>query len=317
MPTPATAPPTERETFRRDVLSGLLRPRKELPCKYFYDDRGSRLFDAICGLEEYYLTRCELEILRRDGARVAEALGPHCVLIEYGSGSGVKTRLLLELLDRPAAYVPVDISGEHLQRTAARLRDAFPRLAVRPIVADFTAPFPLPALPPGRPVVFFSGSTIGNFMPDEAVALLAGMGRLAGPDGGLLIGADLKKEADILERAYDDARGVTAAFNLNLLERINRELGADFDLRRFRHQARYDAPHGRIEMYLVSLAEHTVRLGDVRISFRRGESIRTEYSHKYGLDDFAALASRAGLGVRRVWTDARRWYSLQYLEVNP
>jgi L-histidine Nalpha-methyltransferase len=316
MPTPPPAVRAcEREAFRRDVLRGLRRPHKELPCKYFYDARGSRLFDAICGLEEYYPTRCELEILRRRGGELAAALGPGCAVIEYGSGSSLKTRLLLERLDRPAAYVPIDVSGEHLLRAAARLRARFPGLDVRPVVADFTGPFGLPELPPAaRRVVYFSGSTIGNFPPDEAVALLAGIRRLCGPGGGLLIGVDLKKDPAVLEPAYDDARGVTAAFNLNLLVRINRELGADFDLCRFRHLAFYDRDHGRIEMHLVSLAEQAVTVGGSVFYFRQGESIRTEYSHKYGLDDFAALASRAGLRVRGVWTDERGWYSVQYLE---
>jgi L-histidine Nalpha-methyltransferase len=313
LPFPAVGAP-EREAFRRDVLHGLRRPHKELPCKYFYDTRGSRLFDAICRLEEYYPTRCEREVLRRHGEEIADALGPGVVVIEYGSGSSLKTRLLLERLRRPAAYVPVDISREHLMRAAERLRARFPGLPVRPVVADFTRPFRLPDLPAGRRVVYFSGSTIGNFPPAEAADLLAGIRRLCGPDGGLLIGVDLKKDVAVLERAYNDARGVTAAFNLNLLERINRELGGDFDPARFRHVAFYDPSHGRIEMHLVSRDEQVVRVGGVAFPFRQGESIRTENSYKYSPEDFATLTGRAGLAVRAVWTDEGGLYSVQYLE---
>jgi L-histidine Nalpha-methyltransferase len=312
LPFPAVGAP-EREAFRRDVLHGLRRPHKELPCKYFYDARGSRLFDAICRLEEYYPTRCEREVLRRHGEELADAIGPGVVVIEYGSGSSLKTRLLLERLRRPAAYVPVDISREHLMHAAERLRARFPGLPVRPVVADFTRPFRLPDLPAGRRVVFFSGSTIGNFPPAEAVDLLAGIRRLCGPDGGLLIGVDLKKDVAVLERAYNDTRGVTAAFNLNLLERINRELGGNFDPARFRHVAFYDPSHGRIEMHLVSRDEQVVRVGGVAFPFRQGESIRTENSYKYSPDDFATLAGRVGLAVRAVWTDEGGLYSVQYL----
>jgi L-histidine N-alpha-methyltransferase len=312
---PSAVRAPECEVFRRDVLHGLRQPHKELPCKYLYDARGSRLFDAICHLEEYYPTRCELEVLRQHGEELAAALGPGIVLIEYGSGSSLKTRLLLGQLRGPATYVPVDISRDHLMRAAERLRTCFPNLPVRPVVADFTRSFRLPDLPAAaRRVVYFSGSTIGNFPPDEAVALLAGIRRLCGADGGLLIGVDLKKDVAILERAYNDARGVTAAFNLNLLERINRELGADFDPGRFRHLAFYDTAHGRIEMHLISLAEQDVRIGNARFHFRQGESIRTENSYKFSPEDFAALAGRAGLTVRSVWTDEGGLYSVQYLE---
>jgi dimethylhistidine N-methyltransferase len=301
--------------FLHNVLHGLRRRRKRLPCKYFYDDAGSALFDRICELDEYYLTRCELDLLRRHAAEMADAAGRGAVLIEYGSGSSLKTRLLLDQMREPAAYVPVDISGEHLGRSAARLRRRYPALPVLPVAADFTQPFELPRLPAaaGRRVVLFSGSTIGNFRPAEAVRLLRQMGRLCGADGALLVAADLKKERTILEAAYNDRLGVTAAFNLNLLTRINRELHADFVVERFRHHAFYNARRGRMEMHLISLADQTVHLGGSALSFARGETVRTEFSYKYSPRDFADLAEQAGLTVERMWTDEKQWFSAQWL----
>jgi L-histidine N-alpha-methyltransferase len=312
-------PPAADDGFLRDVLHGLRRRRKRLPCKYFYDAAGSALFDRICELDEYYLTRCELDLLRRHAAEMAEAAGPGAVLIEYGSGSSLKTRLLLDRLREPAAYVPVDISGDHLNRSAARLRRRYPALPVLPVAADFTQPFELPSLPPvvGRRVVLFSGSTIGNFRPAEAARLLHQMARLCGSDGALLVAADLKKDRAILEAAYNDHLGVTAAFNLNLLTRINRELYADFVVEQFRHHAFYNARRGRMEMHLISLANQTVHLGGAALSFARGESIRTEYSYKYSPKDFADLAARAGLIVERMWTDRKEWFSAQWLTPHP
>jgi L-histidine Nalpha-methyltransferase len=297
----------------RDARHGLLRSPKELPCKYFYDAAGSRLFDAICALPEYYPTRCELAILDREADTIARLIGPECALIEYGSGSSVKTRLLLDRLERPAAYVPVDISSEPLYLAARRLAARYPHLVLRPVAADFTRPFTLPELPGRRRVVYFSGSTIGNFWPSEALALLTDIAHLVGTDGGLLIGVDLKKDADILHAAYNDSQGVTAAFNHNLLVRLNRETGADFDLASFGHYAFYEPTHGRIEMHLISRRVQTVHLGGQTIPFRRGESILTEYSWKYDPDDFAALASRAGLRVEATWTDPDDLYSVWYL----
>lgn len=307
--------PSAADGFLRDVLHGLRRRRKRLPSKYFYDAAGSALFDRICDLDEYYLTRCELDLLRRHAAEMAEAAGPGAALIEYGSGSSLKTRLLLDHLREPAAYVPVDISGEHLNRSAVRLRRRYPALPVLPVTADFTQPFELPPLPPGvgRRVVLFSGSTIGNFRPAEAARLLRQMARLCGPDGALLVAADLKKDRAILEAAYNDRLGVTAAFNLNLLTRINQELHADFAVDRFRHHAFYNPRHGRMEMHLVSLANQTVHIGGVALVFARGETIRTEYSYKYSPSDFAELARRAGLQVERMWTDEKQWFSAQWL----
>lgn len=313
----AVVPEAPAPSFLRDVLEGLGRPQKTLPCKYFYDAEGSRLFDRICELEEYYPTRCERSILERHAADMADLMGPGCMLIEYGSGSSDKTRLLLDQLRGPAAYVPVDISAGHLLRSARRLARRYPLLEVLPVCADFTRPFQLPESRSagGRRIVFFSGSTIGNFGPPEAIGLLRDIVRLVGSGGGLLIGVDLKKERDILERAYNDAAGVTAAFNLNLLARINRELGGDFRLDRFHHHAHYDADQGRIEMHLISREAQTIHVGPAAFSFAAGESICTEYSYKYSLDDFRDLAAQAGLARERVWTDADRLYSVQYLRV--
>jgi dimethylhistidine N-methyltransferase len=305
------------DTFRADVLRGLRRPAKELPCKYFYDEEGSRLFEQICELEEYYLTRTELAIMHRHAGEMADRLGPDCLLVEYGSGSSLKTRLLLDRLPAVAAYVPLDVSCEHLLRSARRLAARYPGLEVLPLCADFTADFslPAPARPPARRVVYFPGSTLGNFGPPAADALLARIAAVCGPGGALLLGIDLKKDVRVLEPAYNDARGVTAAFNLNLLARINRELGADFDLGGFRHHAPYNRRLGCIEMYLVSLRRQEVRLGGEIISFAEGESILTERSFKYDLDEFRARAPRGGLRVEAVWADARKYFAVLYLTV--
>ncbi len=299
----------DSRSFLRDVLAGLSSSPRTLPCKYFYDERGSALFDEICTLEEYYPTRTEAAILRDNAQAIADAAGPGAVLIEYGSGSSVKTRLLLDALDAPAAYVPVDISREHLLRCAAALAREYPALPVLPAAADFTRPFRLPALPEGRRVVYFSGSTIGNFAPAEACRI---MGHIADIADALLIGVDLRKGRDVLEPAYNDARGVTAAFNLNLLARINRELGGDFDLSAWRHRALFNERYGRIEMRLVSVRDQSVRVGGRRFDFGAGEEICTEHSHKYTLPGFASLCRRAGLEVGRVWTDRAGLFSVQF-----
>jgi len=307
--------PAPADALRADVLRGLAAVPKELPSKYFYDEAGSTLFEQICELEEYYPTRTELGIMRRHAAEMAALLGRRCLLIEYGSGSSIKTRLLLDHLAEPAAYVPVDISGAHLRRSAGALAREYPHVVVLPVCADFTHGVDLPrgGRRPARRVVYFPGSTIGNFTPAEAVALLRQTARLCGAGGGLLLGADLKKDPAVLHAAYNDARGVTAAFNLNLLARLNRELGADFRLDQFRHYAPYNPCHGRIEMYLVSRLEQQVRIGPDRFCFAEGEPIRTEYSYKYSPKDLRALAVAAGFEVRQVWTDDRRYFSVLYL----
>lgn len=305
----------DRATFRHDVLTGLRRQPKTLPCKYFYDERGSQLFDHICELEEYYLTRTELAIMRRYAPEMAAALGSGCLLVELGSGSSLKTRLLLDHLE-PVAYVPVDISREHLAKAAAALAADYPSLEVRPVSADYTEDFSLPPVPgTERVAVYFPGSTVGNFSREAAQRFLTRIARLVGAGGALLIGVDLDKDRAILEPAYNDREGVTAAFNLNLLARINRELDGDFDLDHFRHHAFYNAADGRMEIFLVSRAAHSVRIGDARVEFAEGEAICTEHSYKYDLADFRKLAQAAGFCVERVWSDERRYFSVQYLTV--
>lgn len=304
------SPPAK--VFLRDVLAGLRAEPKTLPCKYFYDRRGSQLFERICALDEYYLTRTELGIMRHHAGAIAGALGREAVLIELGSGSSTKTRILLDRLEAPAAYVPVDISRAHLLQTAEALRERYPALPVVPVSADFTRPFELPALPgpARRRVVYFPGSTIGNFSESAADALLRQIASLCGTGGGLLIGIDLKKDAAILEAAYDDARGVTAEFNRNILRRINRELGADFDPEAFEHRAVYDRVRGRVEISLVSRCEQSATLGDETFDFAAGEAIGTEYCHKYDRREFAQRARRAGLELTHTWTDEREYFAV-------
>ena len=303
------------EGFRQDVLSGLRTRPRSLPCKYLYDERGSELFERICDLDEYYPTRTELSIMHRCVPEMARRLGPLCMIIEYGSGSSLKTRILLEALDDPVAYVPVDISRDFLLRSAGSVDRCHPDLEVLPVCADFTEPFALPLAkrPAKRRIVYFPGSTIGNFDPDDVVRFLGLVRRQCGPYGGLLIGVDLPKDRAVLEAAYDDARGVTAEFNRNLLRRLNRELDADFDLSAWSHRAVYDATLGRVEMHLVSERAQRVRIGDTRLDFQAGESIHTESSYKYALERFEAFAREAGLAVRDVWTDDRELFSVQYL----
>lgn len=304
------------DDMRTEVLRGLHDEPKTLPCKYFYDERGSALFDAICELPEYYLTRTELAILETHVDDMVAALGPDVLLVEPGSGSSLKTRLLLEHLRHPAAYVPVDISRTHLVGSADRLNRQYPDLEVIPVCADFNRPFDLPKTGrrARRTVVYFPGSTLGNFEPPAAIGLLRHLRRLAGEQGALLVGVDLRKSQAVLERAYNDSAGVTAEFNLNLLRRLNRELAGNFELSRFGHHAVYDAGEGRIEMRLVSKGDQVVSVAGEEFGFRDGEFILTEYSYKHTLDGFARLAGRAGLAVRRVWTDDRRYFSVQLLE---
>ncbi len=303
----------QRARFVAAVHTGLSAPQKRLPTEFLYDDRGSALFDDICEVPEYYLTRTELGIMRAHVAQMAADIGPDASVIEYGSGSSTKTRLLLEAMVRPRAYVPVDISRGHLETVCAQLRLEYPALVIAPVVADFTRPFELPMLLAGPRVAYFPGSTIGNFEPVAASALLRRMGQQVGPDGCVLIGADLRKSLAVLEPAYDDAAGVTAAFNLNLLVRVNRELSGDLDPSRFRHRAYYDTEHGRIVMTLVSTCAQRANVAGRRFDFDRDEVIITEYSHKYTLDGFAGLAADAGLAVAQVWTDNAQWFSVQRL----
>jgi len=296
------------------IIDGLGRPQKTLSPKYFYDEAGSRLFEAITQLPEYYLTDTELGIMHAHVGEMAALCGEHASLIEFGAGSSLKTRLLLRHLRNLAAYVPVDISEEHLLANQRSIQADFPEVEVIPVVADSTRSFrlPDPATTPLRNIVYFPGSTIGNFEEDDAVSFLEVMHEEAGDGGALLIGVDLQKDPAVIEAAYNDDAGVTAAFNLNILEHLNREFGTNFDVDAFSHRAGYDRRAGRIVMELVSLKPQSVRAGDTIIEFDAGETIITEYSHKYTLDGFAALARRAGFTVDRVWTDPDRWFSVQY-----
>jgi dimethylhistidine N-methyltransferase len=314
----STQPQTLHELgpdLRAEVLRGLRRAPKRLPSKFFYDAEGSALFERICAQPEYYLTRAELEIVDEYADDIADALGAGVALIEYGSGSARKTARLLAALADCAAYVPVEISPAALDGCAARIAAIAPALPIAPVCADFTqfelAPEALPAH--RRRVIYFPGSTLGNFDTPEALALLRQMRRQIGGDGAVVIGIDLRKDAATLEAAYNDAAGVTAAFTLNMLARFNRELQADFDLRRFRHRARWNAETSRIETHIVSTAEQSVRVAGWRIRFAADEAMLVEYSCKYSLPQFAALAARAGLRVERVWTDAQRRFSVQLL----
>jgi len=300
-----------------EVLTGLREDPPRISPIWFYDRRGSMLFERICELPEYYPTRTELGIMRRHAADMAETLGPRVALVEPGSGASLKTRLLLDALDRPAAYVPVDISGEHLMDAARALRKDYASLKVEPVCADFTRPFTLPAVPlrtARRRIVYFPGSTIGNFPRDEAIGLLARLRQIAGEDGALLLGVDRVKPQAILERAYDDAAGVTAEFNLNALRHLNRELGTDFEPAAFEHRAPWVAEHGRIEMHLVATRDTTFSLDGEDFRLARGDYLLTEYSHKYTLEDATAKAAAAGLALRHAWSDPEEWFSVLLLE---
>ncbi len=294
---------------------GLALKPKRLPSWLFYDQRGSALFEQICEQPEYYLTRCEIALMSEHAPDIADSLGSDVRLVEYGSGSGRKTRMLLRHLREPVSYVPVEISPEPLQHSVQRLAQEFPQLPLQPLCADFSKPLRLPIPPraPRRTVLYFPGSTIGNFEAHDAVALLRKMRGEMGDAGGLLVGVDLKKDPALIEAAYNDAAGVTAEFTLNMLLRLNREIGSDFDLAAFAHRARYNPMAGRIETQLVSRREQQVAIGRDKVRFGADEAIQVEYSCKYSLEDFAALADKAGLAVQRVWTDSRRMFSVQYL----
>jgi dimethylhistidine N-methyltransferase len=300
--------------FLEDVLDGLGQADKTLPAKYFYDERGSRLFDRICELEEYYPTRTETNLLARHADAIAAKVGKGVTLLELGSGSSTKVRLLLDRLDQPAAYIPVDISREHLQVSADRLAADYPGLKVKPIFADYVQGFPLSVEGgPERTLAFFPGSTIGNFHPQEAQTFLARLGRQLGAGARLLIGVDLKKSRQRLEAAYNDVAGVTAAFNLNLLERINRELDGTFDLDGFAHTAFYNERLSRIEMHLKSLHPQTALVAGVPFRFDKGETIHTEDSYKYSVEEFTKLAQGAGWSADSTWSDDEGLFSIHLL----
>ena len=309
--------PPEPEDLLQEVLRGLSEPQKTLPCKLLYDEYGSQLFDRITELPEYYPTRTERAIMERYVDEIAAQLGAGRLVIEYGSGTSEKTRLLLNALELPAGYVPIDIAREHLETAAAALCVEFPDMPIHPIWADYTAPVTLPDTAPldAPRLVYFPGSTIGNFRPDDAVAFLRRVAKLCAENGHLLIGVDLKKDRRTLENAYNDKEGVTAAFNLNLLSHLNKRLDTQFPLALFRHHAPYNDAAGRIEMHLVCDADLDVRVNGSTVHFKQGESVRTELSYKYALAEFAALAARAGFAVERVWTDPQQLFSVQLLRL--
>jgi dimethylhistidine N-methyltransferase len=306
----------EEDILLGEVLEGLRKPQKELPCKLFYDEKGSALFDEICELDEYYLTRTEIAIMNKYIDEISTAVGKGCLLIELGSGSSIKIRLMLDHLEEPAAYVPIDISAEHLMKSVAILASDYPGLRIVPVHADYTQPFSLPPFnfPYPRKVVYYPGSTIGNFTKEEARHFLKQIAKLAGRGSGLLIGVDLKKDKKTLEAAYNDKKGVTAEFNLNILQRLNNELGADFNLENWRHRAIYNRDMGRIEMHLISRKNQHVRINGTKIFFKRNETILTEYSYKYTVEEFQQLV-RGVFRVEHVWTDDENKFSVQYLTV--
>ncbi len=305
-----------RQAFLEDVIDGLSAEQKWISSMYFYDAEGSQLFDRICELPEYYPTRTELQIMGEHMSEIVAAIGPKAMLIEPGSGSSLKTRKLLPALDDPAAYVPVEISRDHLLEAVERLQSEFPAIPILPVCADFTQPFelPQPEQAAARAVIYFPGSTIGNFDPEDAVALLKNMREEVGEGGGLVIGVDLRKDPVVLQKAYNDHEGVTARFNLNLLARINRELGADFNPEAFSHRAIWNSEASCIEMHLLSEKEQRVTIGNKQFPFAKGEHILSECSYKFTFRGFAELAGKAGWTVKQVWTDNREWFSVQYLE---
>lgn len=307
------------EQFLAEVLNGLRKEQKELPTKYLYDKRGSQLFESICLLDEYYVPNVEESIVESHISEIAGLIGTGALLIEYGSGNCRKVRSLLDNLDNPAAYVPIDISREQLMNVSRELATDYPNLQLLPVCGDYTGRFEIPDVPGdyNRIIVYFPGSTIGNFTPDQAVHFLEKVGGVCGKNGALLIGVDLKKDTDVLHRAYNDAAGVTSDFNLNLLRRINRELGSNFQVDSFSHDAFYNQEEGRIEMHLVSLKDQSVNLDGEVINFRQGETIWTESSYKYSVEEFREIAYRSGFGVKKAWSDEKEWFSVQYLEPMP
>ncbi len=317
---PRSQPPdTENSAFADDVLRGLSASPKRIPAKYFYDDAGSLLFDRITDLPEYYPTRCEMGILHAHAADIAELIPDGAALVELGAGSNKKARILLAAAPTLGLYVPVDICGEMIEREAIELRRDFPNLNVMPVTADFTKPFELPPEAKQAParVGFFPGSTIGNFEPHEAAAFLRNVAQILGPDALLIIGVDLVKPVDVLKAAYNDKAGVTAKFNLNLLKRINRELGGTFNLDCFEHHAIYNRERNRIEMHLASLKRQKVKVAGETIDFRAGETIHTENSYKYSVESLSALARGVNWLPVKAWTDANKYFSIQAFKFSP
>jgi dimethylhistidine N-methyltransferase len=305
-----------QEDILTEVLDNLKKPVKQLPSKLFYDEKGSRLFDKICGLEEYYPTRTEMQIMIDNIQEMSALLGEGTLLIELGSGSSLKIRLLLDNIPGLAGYVPVDISSQHLIQSSEALKKDYPNLDIFPVVADYTKDFELPEInkPFDHKAVYYPGSTIGNFTPEQAKQFLGRIAKLCGKNGGLIIGVDLTKDRRTLEEAYNDRKGITAAFNLNILEHINNEMGSNFDLKKFRHFAFFNENASRIEMHLISKEPQSVKLNGSVIHFEKGENILTEYSYKYTLESFAELVYKY-FEVRKVWVDDNNLFSVQYLRV--
>ena len=313
VPRIATRP--DSGAIREEVLRGLQAEPKTLPPKLFYDAVGAQLFEEITELPEYYLTRAELEILHARTGEIAALAGPRVALLEYGSGAGVKIRLLLDTLDSPTAYVPIDISREQLGRVSRELAAEYPEVAVRPLNADYTQPHTVPDLPVrSRRVAFFPGSTIGNFHPMDAAVFLGRVRRVIGKDGALILGVDRRKRASTLNAAYDDSAGVTAAFNKNILTRLNHDAGAHFDIDTFEHRAFFNSRQSRVEMHLVSKIEQIVKVAGEPIHFDEGESIWTESSYKYDRARLEELIEMAGFRIRKLWTNSKRQFWVAYLE---
>lgn len=306
---------THSKSVLEEVLPGLKDTKKHLPSKYFYDERGSELFEEITRLEEYYLTRRELGIMRNHLKEITVQIGEQSVLVELGSGSSQKTRMLLNELPELAGYVPVEISETYLANVVQSLNKEYPNLTIKPVCADYTEPFQVPEFNPstGNYVLFYPGSTIGNFRHEEARRFLSRVSRILNYGGGMLIGVDLKKEKKILEAAYNDRKEITAAFNKNILIRLNREIHTDFNINHFRHRAFYNEDKGRIEMHLISEKDQSVSIGNEQIHFKKGESIHTENSYKYSLSEFEELV-QPWFSVQNVWTDEQNYFSVQYLK---
>ena len=313
------APETaDREEFRSAVLEGLSHRQRSIPARFLYDARGSALFDEICELPEYYLTRTETRILTERAHDIAGLAGPGCALVEFGSGSSVKSRLLLDAMSNLAVYAPIDISRQHLDQSAARLRRDYPQLRVEPVCGDYMSLRSLPRIAEGaRRLGFFPGSTIGNLEPVEATAFLCRARHLLGDDGALILGVDLRKDERQLHDAYNDSAGVTAAFTLNLLRRMNRELDATFDLSGFVHEAFYNPGEGRIEIYFRSLTDQTVRVAGRSFAFEKGERVHTEYSYKYDIAGIEELARSGGFQIAEVWTDEGQRFAVACLRATP
>lgn len=309
--------PSETRQFREDVIAGLSNRPPSIPCKYLYDSKGSELFERICETPEYYVTRADLALHQTHMPEIASLIGPRAHVIELGSGAGIKTRHLLASLDSPRAYTPIEISAAALARSTRDLETAFPEIEIRPVQADYTHPIQSDALtldpPANRRIVYFPGSTISNFEHHEATGFLLRLGRIAGPGGAVLIGVDLVKPVERLIAAYDDAGGITAAFNRNLLERLRRELDAEIDAEAFYHEARYDESLERIEMHLVARCPTRIIIDRHEFELDEGESIHTENSHKYSVESFRELAARAGLRSKKVWFDPDGLFSMHWL----